>query len=200
MTTRRFYLLAAFLGLLVAKTFAEPEIAEPEELTNLRKLYLRQVERQLEQPKRVYAAELEKLQKKLGAQGKLEDAILVQKERESLTQPTTEIPDSRKPQNAADLQKALENTTWEYIAETPGTHDVRYVILLPQGVILYGWNNSRGTWKATGPNRIELEYITPTSRSTGIMKLSPDLSKWEGSYSADQIARSGKRIVPATSR
>jgi hypothetical protein len=200
MTTRRFYLLAAFLGLLVAKTFAGPEIAEPEELTNLRKLYLRQVERQLEQPKRVYAAELEKLQKKLGAQGKLEDAILVQKERESLTQPTTEIPDSRKPQNAADLQKALENTTWEYIIDLPVGPDIRYVILLPEQVIVYGWNNVRGTWRATSPNTIDLEYLTTNGRATGTMKVTPDLMKWKGSWSADQVTRSGKRMVPPPAR
>jgi hypothetical protein len=200
MTTRRFYLLAAFLGLLVAKTFAEPEIAEPEELTNLRKLYLRQVERQLEQPKRVYAAELEKLQKKLGAQGKLEDAILVQKERESLTQPTTEIPDSRKPQNAADLQKALENTTWEYIAEVPGKPDKRYVILMPNGEIIYTWNGVVGNWKATATNRIEIEYKTADKFYTGKMKISPDLSKWEGSFSSDAIPRTGNRIAPTQER
>jgi hypothetical protein len=194
MNMLRFYLLAAILGLLVAKTYAEPEIAEPEELTNLRKLYLRQVERQLEQPKRVYAAELEKLQKKLGAQGKLEDAILVQKERESLTQPTTEIPDPRKPQSPAELQKALENTTWEFNFERPGSgFEARYVILLPENKIIFAWGNGIGTWKAIANNKIH--YSFPAQAGNGDMKLSADLLKWEGNWSGDTFPRTGKRIT-----
>lgn len=58
---------------------------------------------------------------------------------------------------AADLTKVLENTTWEFTADVPGTEDVRSVILLPAGVLLCGWNNARGTWKATDRNKVQCE-------------------------------------------
>lgn len=171
------------------------EIVEPEELANLRRQYLRQVERQLEQPKRVYSSELEKLQARLIAQGRLEEAVIVQKERESLAQPVTEPPDTRRPQNAGELQKAMENTAWEWVSEVPGAPDVRYVILLSDGIIIYGWNNLRGKWRATAPNRVEFEYQTANDKHTGVMRVAPDLSKWEGSWSSDAFKRSGKRVA-----
>lgn len=186
---------ASLFCLIANCALADPEIAEPEELTNLRKLYLRQVERQLEQPKRVYAAELEKLQKKLGAQGKLEDAILVQKERESLTESTTEIPNPRKPQTPAELEKALENTSWTYVIEKPRDPETRYIILLTENRILFCTNGHLGKWRAVNSSEIEFDYITGNINATGRMKISANLLKWQGNFSTDQVARSGNRIT-----
>lgn len=168
---------------------------EPLELTRLRDQYLRHVERQIEGPKQIYISELIKLEKRLGQSSRLEEALLIKKERERIEGPDSFAPNSSAPKNETELTKALENTTWSYIAEVPGKADVRFVILLPNNEIVYCWNNLRGHWKATGKNNIDLTYIASGNTYTGEMKIDKNLLKWEGSFSADSFARNGKRVT-----
>lgn len=172
------------------------ETPEPVELLRLREQFQSRVEREIEPLRAVYRGELEKLEKRLIKENRLVDALTVKNERESLNKEFAEngVPaDAKRPKTSGELEKALADTTWSYIADMPNTGlDVRYVILLAGGKVIFGWNNAVGQWKATAANRVELAY--PLGNGTMKMKTSPDLTKWEGTWSLDPIPRTGRRI------
>jgi hypothetical protein len=178
-------LLASPLGALAQ----EP----PAELANLREQFQTRVEAQVEPLRRVYIEELGKLEKRLAQQGKLEDALVVKKERESFEALRRKPGELAKANNKEDLAAALENTTWSYVADVPEKREeTYYVILLEGGRAYFSWDSSFGTWKATAVNRVELDHRARAGKSE--MKVSPDLSTWEGGYSLDAFKRAGRRV------
>ena len=171
----------------------------PSEFVKLREQYLSRVEVQTAPVRKVYLQELEKLEKRLAQQGKLEDALAVKSEREALQALRQDPGELAKANTKEELAKVLENTTWSYVANVPDKQDETfYIILLDKGRAYFSWDHSVGTWQATATNRIEL--IAPARGAKSEMKVTADLSSWSGSYSLDAFRRFGKRIGATQSR
>ncbi|WP_193210810.1 hypothetical protein [Luteolibacter marinus] len=170
--------------------------AEPLELTRLRQQYEHRVEQQIEPLERTYVAELAKLEKRLAKGGRLEDALAVKKERENRAaagSSTFDAASRERITTAEDLAGYLTNTTWEFNLQRPNSDvDARFVILLPNGKIIFAWGNGIGTWKAISKNTIEYDF--PAQNGGGRMKISSNLMKWEGNWSGDQFPRYGSRV------
>jgi hypothetical protein len=178
-----------FLGSAPGAFAQEP----PAELVKLREQFQTRVEAQVEPLRKVYLEELGKLEKRLAQQGKLEDALEIKKEREAFEALRRQPGELAKANNKEELAAALENTTWSYGADVPEKPDeIYYVILLEGGRAFFSWDNSFGTWKATAVNRVELDHRARGGKSE--MKVSADLSAWEGGYSLDALKRAGRRV------
>lgn len=165
----------------------------PAELVKLREQFQTRVEARVEPLRKVYLEELGKLEKRLAQQGKLEDALEIKKEREAFEALRRQPGELAKANNKEELAAALENTTWSFAADVPEKPDeIYYVILLEGGRAYFSWDNSFGTWKATAVNRVELDHRARGGKSE--MKVSADLSAWEGGYSLDALKRAGRRV------
>ena len=186
------------LTLILACPASLPAADEPADLVRLRDQYQKRLESQTEPLRKLYLDELGKLERRLAQQGKLEEALVVKQERENLEALRRQPGELAKAATKEDLAKALANTTWSYVGDVPDKPDeTYYVILFDDGRAYFSWDHSTGTWKAIATNRIELKGAA-NARSE--MKVSPDLSSWEGTFSLDAFRRFGKRVGAPAAR
>jgi hypothetical protein len=144
---------------------SQDQQAEPEELARLRSQFEARVAKELEPWKARYASELDKLEKSLAAQGKLEAALVVRGEKENaaarLTEDTRAGSGKGNPKSSQELERAMEGSVW--LVYAPG--DVKREIMLDVYVFGRGglFTNllhakQKNAWKATATNKVEVEH------------------------------------------
>ena len=139
--------------------------AEPEELSKLRSQFETRVAKELEPWRSRYAAELEKLEKSLAAQGKLEAALVVRAERENAAARLTSatVPGSGKgnPKSSQELERAMEGTVWLVHAPTDAKRETMLdVYVFRRGGVFTNLLHAKqkNAWKATATNKVEVEH------------------------------------------
>ena len=136
-----------------------------------------------------YASELDKLEKGLAAQCKLEAALIVRGEKENVASRLTV--DSRagsgkaNPKSSQELARAMEGTVWIVYAPS----DVKREIMLDVYVFGRGGiftnllhTKQKNEWKAVATNKLEVEH----SLGKFEIRVNLGLSKGEVSYSFQQ--------------
>jgi hypothetical protein len=144
---------------------SQEQQTEPEEMTRLRAQFEARVAKELEPWKARYASELDKLEKSLAAQGKLEAALVVRGEKENaasrLTADTRAASGKGNPKSSQELSRAMEGTVW--LVYAPG--DVKREIMLDVYVFGRGgvFTNllhakQKNSWKSVATNKVEVEH------------------------------------------
>lgn len=160
-------LLLHFAAILISghPVLSQDQPAEPEELARLRSQFEARVSKELEPWRLRYAAELEKLEKSLATQGKLEAALAVRTERENAASRLTSdtVPGSGKgnPKGSQELARAIEGTVWLVYAPNDAKRETMLDVYVfgRSGVFMNLLHaKQKNSWKAVATGKVEVEH------------------------------------------
>ena len=168
------------LPLSVAIVLSSALAAEPPELSKLREQFQNRVAKELEPWNVKYANELEKLEKSLAAEGRLEEAIEVRKEKDLVREGLGDElggKGKQNPRTAEELAAAVEGTYWVvYSQEDKNRVVMMDVYQFRKGGIFVNLLHAKTphVWKATSASKIKVQH------SLGEFEVSVDLNSAEG--------------------
>ena len=187
--------IALCVALVVTGTSAADE---PEELVRLRGSFNSRVRALLEPLVLKYKVELEKIEKKLAAEGRLDDALRVREVRridvmEAFTAGKARNPMAEVGKQKSKLRKALENSVWTMYDQGRFKDRPTYLMLQPGGNVLL-WDGRPGTWEVTGTLEVEIKSASWGGNSIQ-MKLADDARSYDGIFTTDKSRRHGKLVA-----